>query len=62
LIQPNVLAYIFALNGRTPMVLANLALGVISTAEPGPSTPSGLGGPTKLSTAEALPEPGFAVA
>jgi hypothetical protein len=36
-------------NGRTPMMLANLAMGVISTFEPGPVRPFDNGAPTSIS-------------
>lgn len=36
-------------NGRTPMMLANLALGVISTFEPGPVRPFDNGAPNSIS-------------
>jgi hypothetical protein len=39
----------FPVNGRTPMMLANLALGVISTYEPGPVRPFDNGAPNSLS-------------
>jgi hypothetical protein len=39
----------FPINGRTPMMLANLALGVISTFEPGPVRPFDNGAPNSIS-------------
>ncbi len=39
----------FPVNGRTPMMLANLALGVISTFEPGPVRPFDNGAPNSIS-------------
>ena len=39
----------FPVNGRTPMMLANLALGVISTYEPGPVRPFDNGAPNSIS-------------
>lgn len=39
----------FPVNGRTPMMLANLALGVISTFEPGPVRPFDNGAPNAIS-------------
>src|ERR1035437_28345 len=39
----------FPVTGRTPMMLANLALGVISTYEPGPVRPFDNGAPNSLS-------------
>jgi hypothetical protein len=39
----------FPINGRTPMMLANLAMGVISTFEPGPVRPFDNGGPNSIS-------------
>jgi hypothetical protein len=39
----------FPINGRTPMMLANLAFGVISTYEPGPVRPFDNGAPNSIS-------------
>jgi hypothetical protein len=39
----------FPVNGRTPMMLANLAMGVISTFEPGPVRPFDNGAPNSIS-------------
>ena len=39
----------FPVNGRTPMMLANLAMGVISTYEPGPVRPFDNGAPNSIS-------------
>jgi hypothetical protein len=39
----------FPINGRTPMMLDNLALGVISTFEPGPVRPFDNGAPNQVS-------------
>jgi hypothetical protein len=39
----------FPVNGRTPMMLANLALGVVSTFEPGPVRPFDNGAPNSIS-------------
>jgi len=39
----------FPINGRTPMMLANLAMGVISTYEPGPVRPFDNGAPNSIS-------------
>ena len=39
----------FPINGRTPMMLDNLALGVISTFEPGPVRPFDNGAPNSIS-------------
>jgi hypothetical protein len=39
----------FPINGRTPMMLANLAMGVISTFEPGPVRPFDNGAPNSIS-------------
>jgi hypothetical protein len=43
----------FPVNGRTPMMLANLAFGVISTYEPGPVRPFDNGAPNSISIAGA---------
>jgi hypothetical protein len=39
----------FPINGRTPMMLANLAMGVVSTFEPGPVRPFDNGAPNSIS-------------
>src|SRR5439155_8046537 len=44
----------FPINGRTPMMLANLALGVISTFEPGPVRPFDNGAPIPAASAARL--------
>ncbi|HWB82600.1 MAG TPA: carboxypeptidase regulatory-like domain-containing protein [Bryobacteraceae bacterium] len=43
----------FPINGRTPMMLDNLAMGVISTYEPGPVRPFDNGAPNSISVAGA---------
>jgi hypothetical protein len=43
----------FPINGRTPMMLDNLAMGVISTFEPGPVRPFDNGAPNSISVAGA---------